>query len=60
MQRLFDKLDDNIMLVTNKMERKCFVNYFLQFYRRNKISVSFNFYINENYYEDIISSILFN
>ena len=42
------------------MERKRFVNYyFLYSYRRKKILVSLNLYINENYYKDIITSITF-
>ena len=57
MQRWLVKLDDNIMFVINKEEKKCFVSYFLKSYRRNKILVCFNLYINENYYEYIITSI---
>ena len=45
------------MFVTNKMERKCFVNYVLSSYRKKKLLVSFNLYINETLYEEIITSI---
>ena len=55
MQRLLVKLDDNVMPAKNKMERKCFVNSFLQSYRRKKALGSLNLYINENY-EDIVTS----
>ena len=45
------------MFVMNKIERKCFVNYFCSLIEEEK--KSFNLHINENYYEDIITSISF-
>ena len=45
------------MFVTDKTEKKCSVNcYFLLPIEEKKILVSFNLY-EENYYEDIITSI---
>ena len=55
--KMNSQLDDHFMLMRNKMERKSSVLKIAISYSliEDKLLVSFNLNINENYYEDIIS-----